>query len=510
MNPEGITMAKSNAPSSVPTARLNYRGAEILNWDPENQQQWQSEGRRVATRNLWVSIVAVNLAFCVWLVWSAIVINLPRVGFPYTESQLFLLAALPGISGATFRIFYSFLVPVFGGRRWTFISTALLLIPAAGIGFAVRNTETPYWLMAGLALLSGLGGGNFASSMSNISFFYPRRLQGFALGMNGGAGDFGTSVVQIIVPLAILSPILTTLVGSPQHVINSAAHGSKAIETAGIHAAALHLAAHTPPTGTPLWLQNAGFVWIPLGLISLALIAWGMNDLASAKMDPAKLLVIFRRRHNWLLSWLYLGTFGTFIGLAAAFALLIKEVFPGHDPAAWGWTGAFVGSIIRPIGGWLSDRIGGARVTFWTFVALVGTTVLTTWTVPGPGGQGGNFWWFIIAFELLFFFTGVGNGSVYRMIPVVFQETVGKPANPKDPTQVAQAAREASQESAAVIGFSSAFGAYGAFIWPRLCGSSLHDWGSMRGALWITCGVYVSCLLITWWCYYRKNAATPA
>lgn len=496
------TLTKANA-------KLQYKGREILNWDPENEAQWSGEGHKIANRNLWISVFAVNLAFCVWLVWSAIVINLPRVGFTYSQSELFMLAALPGLSGATFRIFYSFLVPVVGGRRWTFISTALLMIPAVGIGFAVQKPETPYWMMAFLALLSGFGGGNFASSMANISFFYPKRLQGYALGMNGGAGDFGTSVVQILVPLAILAPVLTGIVGGPQQIVPHTEHGAKAIETAGVHAVASHVIKRAPETGH-LWLQNAGFLWIPLTLIALVLVWFGMNDLATANSDPKRLLVIFRRKHNWLTSWLYLGTFGTFIGLAAAFALLIKEVFPGHDPAAWGWTGAFIGGLIRPLGGSMSDKLGGARVTFWVFIALVLTTLAGTYAVPGDGGVGGNFWWFIITFELLFFFTGIGNGSVYRMIPVIFHETVGKPANPKDAAQVATADKEASQESAAVIGFSSAFGAYGAFIWPRLFGTSLHEWGSVRAAMWITLGVYVSGLIVVWWFYYRKGAEAPA
>jgi MFS transporter, NNP family, nitrate/nitrite transporter len=503
-------VSSSGAAQAGEAAKLRLKGREILNWNPEDASQWNGEGRKTASRNLWISVLAINLAFCVWLVWSAIVVNLPRIGFPYSQSQLFLLAALPGLSGATFRIFYSFLVPIVGGRRWTFISTALLLIPAVGIGFAVQNPETPFWIMSTLALLSGFGGGNFASSMANISFFYPKRLQGYALGVNGGLGDFGTSVVQIVVPLAILAPILTPLAGGPQQIVLSPGHGAKSIETAGIHAVASHAVVHDPSTGSSLWLQNAGFVWIPLTLILLAFIWYGMNDLASADSDPRRLLVIFRRKHNWLTSWLYLGTFGTFIGLAAGFALLIKEVFPGHDPAAWGWTGAFIGGLIRPVGGWMSDKLGGARVTLWTFALLVVTTILAVYSVPGTGGEGGNFWFFIATFELLFFLTGVGNGSVFRMIPIIFSETVGKAADPNNSDAVAAARREASQESAAVLGFSSAFAAYGAFIWPRLFGTSLHDWGSARGALWITLAVYVSCLAVVWWYYARKGAPTPA
>lgn len=497
------------AAAQADSPKLLYKGREILNWDPENQAQWDAEGRKVARRNLCISVLALNLAFCVWLAWSAIAINLPRVGFPYRQSQLFLLSALPGISGATARIFYSFLVPLVGGRRWTFISTSLLLIPAIGIGFAVQNPNTPYWAMALLALLSGFGGGNFASSMANMSFFYPKRLLGFALGVNGGMGDLGTSVVQMLVPLVILAPVLTGIAGGPQPIVVPGEGGAKAIETAGIHAVAAQAVKHGRDAGQ-LWLQNAGFVWIPLTVIVLVLVWFGMNDLASVKSDPRKLLVIFRRKHNWLASWLYLGTFGTFIGLAAAFALLIKEVFPGHDPAAWGWTGAFVGSLIRPLGGWMSDKLGGATVTFWVFSSLIVTAFAATFAVPGVGGVGGNFWWFIVTFELLFLFTGIGNGSLARMIPTIFQETAGKPKNPNDPAEVAAAGKEASQEAAAVIGFSSAFSAYGAFIWPRLFGTSLHDWGSVRGAMWITLGVYISGLAVVWWFYYRRGAEAPA
>ena len=460
----------------------------ITQWNPEDAASWDRSGRAVAQRNLWLSIPALTLAFAVWMVWSVVVVNLPAVGFKYSTNQLFWLAALPALCGATLRIFYSFAVPIFGGRRWTAISTASLLLPALGIGFAVQNTATPYEVMVLLALLCGLGGGNFASSMANISFFFPKAQKGYALGMNAGLGNLGVSVVQFVVPLVITAGVFGSLGGEPATV-------TKAGQTSS------------------MWLQNAGFIWVPFILAS-AIAAWfGMNDLAEAKASFADQAVIFKRKHNWLMCWLYLGTFGSFIGYSAGFPLLIKNQFPGVNALQYAWLGPLVGALVRPAGGWLSDKLGGARVTFWNFIAMALGVYAVLQFLPHAGSgavaaSSGNFTGFLIAFMALFAFAGIGNGSTFRMIPVIFQ-TERQRAAAKTPAAQEQAVKDANKEAAAVLGFSSAIGAYGGFFIPKSYGTSLALTGSPDAALYAFIVFYVTCIATTWWYYSRKNAPMP-
>ncbi|NWG23419.1 MAG: MFS transporter, partial [Pseudorhodoplanes sp.] len=280
--------------------------AVIEDWRPEDKAFWEKTGRAIARRNLWISIPALLLAFAVWMVWSVVVAKLPAVGFKFTTDQLFWLAAMPGLSGATLRIFYSFMPPIFGGRLWTSISTWSLMIPAVGIGLAVQNPDTPYIIFLALALLCGFGGGNFASSMANISFFFPKAEKGNALALNAGLGNLGVSVVQFVIPLVITTGVFGWLGGDPQTA--------------------------TEATGTTkLWLQNAGFVWVPFIALSATAAWFGMNDIAAMRASFADQAVIFQRKHNWIMCWLYTGTFGSFIGYSAGFPLLAKTQFPQVD-----------------------------------------------------------------------------------------------------------------------------------------------------------------------------------
>ena len=453
----------------------------IQHWNPDDRGFWDSEGRRVATRNLWLSIVALTLAFAVWMVWSVVVVHLPGVGFRYTTNQLFWLAALPALSGATLRIVYAFAVPVFGGRRWTAISTASLLLPALGIGFAMQDPTTRYEVMVALALLCGLGGGNFASSMSNISFFYPRAQKGYALGMNAGLGNLGVSLVQIVVPLVISAGVFGVLGGAPQ----------------------------TAPDGAPLWLQNAGFVWVPF-IVASALAAWfGMNDLAPAKAGFAEQAVIFRRPHNWLMCWLYLGTFGSFIGYSAGLPLLMQSQFPQVDALHVAWLGPLLGALARPLGGWMADRLGGARVTLWAFVAMVAGVLAVLQCLPGRDGAGGSAAGFLAGFLLLFAATGLGNGSTFRMIPLIFLTERQRAADRDDAAAQERALQEANKEAAAVLGFASAVGAYGGFFIPKSYGSSIALTGGPEAALVAFIVFYLTCIAITWWNYSRRYAPLP-
>ncbi|MCF7201626.1 NarK family nitrate/nitrite MFS transporter [Pseudomonas oligotrophica] len=455
------------------------QGPVIQDWRPEDPQFWAATGKAIATRNLWISIPALLLAFAVWMVWSTVIVRLNAIGFTFSTDQLFWLAALPGLSGATLRIFYSFMVPIFGGRRWTAISTASLAIPALWMGFAVQNPETPYSVFVIIALLCGFGGGNFASSMSNISFFYPKAQQGTALGLNAGLGNLGVSVMQFSVPLLIGVGLFGAAGGQPQDLAD----------------------------GSQLWLQNAGFVWVPF-ILAVTVAAWfGMNDLSSAKASFSEQAVIFKRKHNWLMCWLYLATFGSFIGFAAAFPMLIKTSFPDVNPLSFAFLGPLVGALVRPVGGWVADKLGGARVTLWNFVVMIGAVFGVLSFLP-VAGQSGNFYGFLAMFMLLFVTTGIGNGSTFRMIPVIFRTLHERRAG-KNAAAREEALRAAGKESAAVLGFSSAIGAFGAFFIPKSFGSSIALTGGPEMALYGFVAYYVTCILVTWWWYSRKGAETP-
>lgn len=456
----------------------------LLNqWEPENERFWKASGEQVASRNLWISIPALMLAFIVWSLWSVVVVNLDKSGFHFTKNELFWLTALPALSGATLRIFYSFLVPIFGGRRFTAISTASLLIPAVGMGFALSDPSTSYTTLLVLALLCGLGGANFSSSMANISFFFPKARKGFATGMNAGIGNLGVSVVQFVTPIVISTAVFSGLLGSGQTFVDKGVEHS-------------------------IWLQNAGFVWVPLIVVS-SLAAWyGMNDIADAKASFREQAVIFRRAHNWLMCILYVGTFGSFIGFSAGLALLTKAEFPSINPTAYAFLGPLAGALTRPLGGWISDRLGGARVTLWTFIAMIAAVFGVIAFLP-QGGVGGNFAGFLAMFVALFALTGIGNGSTFRMIPVIFQTQHQRAAEGKGTAAQQCALSEANKESAAVLGFAGAMGAYGGFFIPKGFGTAIAATGSPVAALQAFIGFYVICTLVTWFFYARRNATMP-
>jgi NNP family nitrate/nitrite transporter-like MFS transporter len=446
----------------------------IKNWNIEDKEFWHSTGRGVATRNLWISIPALLLAFAVWMVWSVVVAKLPAVGFKFSTDELFWLAAMPGLSGATLRIFYSFMPPIFGGRRWTAIATASLLVPALGIGFAVQRPDTPYAIFLTLALLCGFGGGNFASSMANISFFFPKAEKGHALALNAGLGNLGVSVVQFVIPLVITAGVFGFVGGEPQATGGAAR----------------------------LWLQNAGFVWVPF-IAAAALAAWfGMDDIATMKASFADQAVIFRRKHNWLMCWLYTGTFGSFIGYSAGFPLLAKTQFPDVDSLQLVFLGPLVGAISRSATGWVSDKWGGGRVTFWVFVAMI-LGVLGVLYFLGIKSQPGAFYGFFAMFMLLFLATGIGNASTFQMIPAIMRTEMPR-LEPR--LSAADRQRQAEMESAAIIGFTSAIAAYGAFFIPKAYGTSIAWTGGPELALWCFLGFYVTCVIITWAFYTRRGS----
>jgi MFS transporter, NNP family, nitrate/nitrite transporter len=440
----------------------------ISEWNPEDEQFWESKGKAIARRNLIWSIVAEHLGFSIWLIWSIVATRLPQAGFDYTTDQLFQLVALPGLVGSLIRFPYTFAVPRFGGRNWTIVSALLLLVPTVALAHFVTRPETPFWLMLTVAATAGLGGGNFASSMANISFFYPDRQKGWALGLNAAGGNIGVSTVQLLAPILI-----------------------------GAGWVSLYLA--RPLGSAGFYLQNAGLMWLPLITIAVVGASRYMNNLTSARSTFKDQLAITGRKHTWIMSWLYIGTFGSFIGYSAAFPLLLKTQFP-EVSANLAFLGPLVGSLVRPIGGLLADKIGGARVTLWNFVAMGAATAGVMYAVDVKSFVG-----FLTMFLILFITTGVGNGSTFRMIPAIFRQEKLRAVEGVGGTAETIALKTARIESAAVLGFTSAIGACGGYLIPRSFGASIKATGGPHLALEIFLLFYVTCVTLTWWHYMRKS-----
>ncbi|ELS6760772.1 NarK family nitrate/nitrite MFS transporter [Salmonella enterica] len=452
----------------------NYNRYLLSDWRPENPAFWENKGKGIARRNLWISVSCLLLAFCVWMLFSAVAVNLNKIGFNFTTDQLFLLTALPSLSGAILRVPYSFMVPLFGGRKWTVLSTVILIIPCAWLGFAVQNPATPFGVFMLIALLCGFAGANFASSMGNISFFFPKARQGSALGINGGLGNLGVSVMQLIAPLVIFLPIFTFLGvrGVPQ------------------------------PDGSLLALTNAAWIWVPL-LAVATLAAWfSMNDIGSSKASVVSQLPVLKRLHLWLLSLLYLATFGSFIGFSAGFAMLAKTQFPDVNILQLAFFGPFIGALARSAGGVISDKFGGVRVTLINFIFMALFTALLFLTLPGSGA--GSFSAFYLVFMGLFLTAGLGSGSTFQMIAVIFRQITLYNVKLRGGSDE-QAQREAVTDTAAALGFISAIGAVGGFFIPKAFGTSLALTGSPVGAMKIFLLFYIACVLLTWLVYGRRK-----
>ncbi|MFT4047607.1 MAG: nitrate/nitrite transporter [Solimonas sp.] len=436
-------------------------GRWIEHWDPEDAAFWEARGRAIAKRNLWFSILAEHIGFSVWLLWSIVVVKMYGTfdaggalitpganGWALTAGQGLTLLALASGVGAFLRIPYTFAVPVFGGRNWTIVSALLLLIPTLGLAWVVNHPETSFGTLALIAATAGFGGGNFASSMANISFFYPEKEKGWALGLNAAGGNIGVAVAQKLVPLVI-----------------------------GLGG---------------LGLANAGLVYVPLALIAALLAFLFMDNLREAKADPGPTLRSLEQGHTWLMAVLYIGTFGSFIGYSAAFPTLLKVVFDRGDIAlAWGFLGALVGSLARPYGGKLADRVGGSKVTLLCFLAMAAAGYAAV-----LGVQQKALPLFFASFILLFVFTGVGNGSTYRMIPSIFRRLQPGP----------DAALEFKRQAAGAVGIISSVGAFGGFAIPFVYKWSKETFGSIVPALEIYVAIFLFMAALTWVFYLRKSA----
>lgn len=526
----------------------------ISEWQVENDDFWKNTGKAVATRNLWISIPSLLCGFAVWIYWGIITVQMLNLGFPFTQVELFTLSAIAGFTGATLRIPSTFFIRIAGGRNTIFFTTALLMIPAVGTGFALQDKDTPLWIFQILALLSGFGGGNFASSMSNISFFFPKRVQGTSLGLNAGLGNFGVTTMQILVPLAMTMSIFG---GDPMTLINSSGTLIGKI-----------------PAGTETYIHNAGFIWL-IFLIPLAFAGWfGMNNITTDGVTPepgnpvlamskitlllsiafftasaglylmlpeptglallSKWIVlplviaatvlllrflttgalqqnlkrqyrIFENKHTWAMSVIYIMTFGSFIGFSAAFPLAIKVIFGFthvmgaegamiHDninpngPSAlmFAWMGPFIGALIRPVGGWIADKVGGARVTHYVAIVMILSALGVAYFMAAAYQSATPeeyFWPFFVLFVILFAATGVGNGSTFRTIAMVFDE----------------------EQAGPVLGWTSAVAAYGAFIIPQVFGEQIRA-TTPEYALYGFAVFYTICLALNWWFYLRPGA----
>ncbi len=430
---------------------MHRSGRWIDHWDPEDTVFWRGGGRAIARRNLAVSVFAEFLGFCVWAVWSVVVPHLPAAGFSLTLDQQFWLIALPSLVGATVRIPYTFAVPVFGGRNWTIVSALLLVLPATALAWAVSQPGTSFGTLLLCAALAGLGGGNFASSMTNISFFFPEAEKGKALGLNAAGGNLGTGIVQLAVPAIIV-------------------------------------------VGAGTRLERAGLVFIPLALLA-AVLAWrGMDNLSGARADYRSFASAARNRHTWTISFLYIGTFGSFIGYSGVFPTLLKTQFP-NAPLTLAFSGALVGALTRPLGGMVADRVGGARITLASFGMLAAGAVGAISALHQHSPV-----LFFASFLVLFTGAGIGNGATYRMIPAVFR------AGANGPDGLA-AARTAA---AGCIGIAGAVGAYGGFLIPRGFAVAKESFGSLVPALWVFVGAYVVMAAVTYAVYARRGAALAA
>ena len=439
-----------------------------LNWAPDDPLVWETWGKRLAHRNLWISVPSLLVAFAVWTLWSGVVVLLPAAGFAFSATELFVLVAVPGLTGAAFRVVYGYVAARIEGRRLTVLSTLALLVPVLGMGFALQQPQTPFAVMLALAAFCGLGGGSFASSMTSIAQWFPRRELASALSLNSGLGNLGMSLAQFLVPIVVTLSIFGLLAGAPVTVeIWGEPHA--------------------------LWLQNVGFIWVPVILLCALLARVGMHEIPLPSGRESFEQVYAQRRY-WVLSLLYLGTFGSFLGFTVAFPLFVHLQFPAVDVLQYVFLGPLLGALVRPLGGWLAERHGGGRVTLASFAAMAAAILVAMLFLPGAESDG-SFWSLMAAFMVLFVATGLGSGSMFHIVPDMI-EGEGPESQP----------RRTPNETGQVIGLVSAAGALGGFGIPLLLALALATAGAVHGALLTFVLFYLGCMVLTWWCHVRQRA----
>jgi MFS transporter, NNP family, nitrate/nitrite transporter len=445
--------------------RAPNRGTWLDRWQPEDEHSWRDGGSRRAWTTLTVTTLSLTMAFMVWFMVSALVVRLPQLGFALTPGQLFWLAAMPGLAGGTLRLVHMFLTPMYGTRHVVSLSTLSLLIPAIGWFYAVQDPTTPFWVLMLLAFLAGLGGGNFSSFMPSTSLFFPKRLQGTALAIQAGIGNFGVSIVQFVTPWVITFALLggATALGE-----------SQTMTRAGVE--------------SQVWLQNAPAVLIPFILV-FGITAWLLLKSVPIKANFGEQFDIFRKPHTWSMTSLYIMTFGCFSGLAATFPLLIRSVYGefdgAPDPLAWAFWGPLVGSASRVVAGPISDRLGGARVTHWAGIGMLVCALLVTLNLQPTSLA--SFPYFVAAMLALFFFAGIGNASTFKQMPMIFPP----------------------RQAGGVIGFTAAIAAYGPFALGLLFAWSFGAFGSATPIFYGLAAFFAFNVALNWLLYARSGAATP-
>lgn len=437
----------------------------LARWEPENETFWAQTGSRLAWRTLTITTANLTMAFMVWFLVSALVVRLPAIGFQLTTGQLFWLAAMPGLAGGTLRLVHMFLTPMFGTRHVVSLSTLSLLLPAVGWFFAVQDPTTPYWVLMTLAFLAGLGGGNFSSFMPSTSLFFPKRLQGTALAIQAGIGNFGVSIVQFVTPWIIGFALVgsTALVGESQTMVKNGVESQ-------------------------VWLQNATAVYIPM-IAALGIAAWFLLKSVPVTANFRQQLDIFGSRHTWSMTSLYIMTFGAFSGLSATFPLLIKQCYGSFegapDPLTYAFLGPLVGSLVRVLAGPISDKLGGARVTQVAGIGMVACALTVPfYTTPTSLDQ---FPAFVVAMLGLFAFAGIGNASTFKQMPMIFPP----------------------RQAGGVIGFTAAVAAYGPFFFGMLFGAAFGTFGNPNAVFYGLAVFFGANVVLNWWMYARRNAATP-
>ena len=496
-------------------------------WEPENEEFWEKTGSKIAWRTLIITTLTLIISFASWFLMSVVVVKLPGLGFTYTKSQLFWLAAVPGLAAGVLRIIHTFILPIFGTRHVVTYATLIKLIPVVGIGFALMNPDTPFWLFMILAFMTGFGGGDFSSYMPSTSLFFPKRLKGTALGIQAGIGNFGVSLAQFVTPVilsialygapstftkidvkeakeifattsldqqaqlfstldlkkqeAILSNVDAKVLDSVKAAINSRDHSqifvslplatkSKIIDNANPKLAEIFLETLRPGnkavTNQEIYIQSAAFWYVPF-LIIMAILSWFYLKSIPMKASITEQLDIFKSKHTWYCTITYLMTFGTFAGLSAAFPLMSRVLF-----------------------GFIADKVGGAILTTITGLGILGgTVILVTQGLVAPTSME-QFPLFVGIILMIFFFTGVGNAGTFRQYPIIFGD------NPR--------------QAAGVIGWTAAVAAFGPFIFSKLIGANISSNG---GANQFFIGLIIFSLIATfinWWFYNRKGCEKPS
>ncbi|CAG1771814.1 MFS transporter, NNP family, nitrate/nitrite transporter [uncultured bacterium] len=460
--------------SASPNVNESGKGSWLSDWRPEDSSFWEKTGSRIAWRTLTLTTITLVLSFASWFVVSALVVRLPGIGFQFDEMQLFWLAAMPGLAGGTLRIIHTFLIPIFGTRLVISIATLLKLIPCIGLGLAVMDPSSPWWLFMLLAFLAGMGGGDFSSYMPSTSLFFPKRLQGSALGIQAGVGNFGVSLAQFVTPWIIGFALFGTLTGGPQVF-------TRAGQTSSI------------------WLQNATFWYVPL-LAVLGVLCWMMLRSVPVRASFREQLDIFKDKHTWFCTVTYVMTFGSFSGFSAAFPLMIKSLYGGFpdapDPLAYAFYGPLIGSATRVVFGFVADKIGGAVLTTISGVGMIASAIALVVTGALAPTSLDSFPLFVWLMLSIFFFSGIGNASTFRQYPLVFAH------NPR--------------QGAQVLGWTGAVAAYGPFAFATLIGLAISRstaGGGVKSAavFFIAASVfYAIAVALNWWYYQRKGAERPS